>query len=222
VKSIGSGKQPAKRMSAGALAEQMSEQLAADALEKIQHQNNAADAATQTTAKADEPTADTLPAGESSPAADSQETPMSQINNPAAGAAPVANQPASMEELAAACPGAPSDFLVDQAKKKATANDATRAYVQFQNAQIRARDEELKQVKEKAEQRMPGVQTPVKSNITRKPASEGSGGGDALSEFNEVVREEMKMGKGRKDAIDAVRRRNPELHQAYVDAINSK
>lgn len=69
-----------------------------------------------------------------------KETAMSQPNT-----APAASEPkaATMAELKAACPGAPSDFLVEQAEKNATAPAAKDAFLHFQAAQIRSRDQEI-------------------------------------------------------------------------------
>lgn len=69
-----------------------------------------------------------------------KETNMSQPNTAPATSEP---KPATMAELKAACPGAPSDFLVEQAEKNATAPVAKDAFLHFQAAQIRSRDQEI-------------------------------------------------------------------------------
>jgi signal peptide peptidase SppA len=57
---------------------------------------------------------------------------------------PAAPAAASVAELKAACPDASSDFIVEQAEKGASVAQAKDAYIGFQSAQVRDRDEQLK------------------------------------------------------------------------------
>lgn len=55
---------------------------------------------------------------------------------------------ATLAELRAGCPGASSDFILAHAEKGATLAEAKDAFIQFQAAQIRARDEDLAKAKD--------------------------------------------------------------------------
>lgn len=156
-------------------------------------------------------------------------------------AAGVAAAGASLAELKAACPGAPSDFLVEQLERGSTAAQATAAFIQFQQAQIRSRDEQLARQRQQAAAAAAAATevpvapaaagtSPVPESGVRAAGGGGGGGsggragtgGDAVAEFDEAVREEMKLkGCGRKAAIAAVCRRDPELHRAMLEATNA-
>lgn len=174
--------------------------------------------------------------GDTSTAAEAAEveTAMSQGNTagsltPPAAPAVAERKSASMQELIAACPGAPSDFLVEQAKQGATIQESKDAFLQFQSAQIRARDEELKQLKAgqasddgaAAPIKAPGAKV-VEGDRRTIAASSSRVGGDVIEQFNEAVGEQMKLPgySDRKKAVSAVVRKDPELHQAYLEATN--
>jgi len=174
-------------------------------------------------------------------AADSQEgsdTIMSQPNQgaapangkqeqPAGGAGtdpkPAEQKPASMAELKAACPAAASDFLVDQAEKHATAQEAKDAFIHWQAAQIKARDEELAKTRRQAAPKSAVGGRPLsEAGVKRTAGDDVHEGGDAVQDFNAAVTEQMKKAgyTDRKKAITAVCRSQPELHQAYMLATN--
>jgi signal peptide peptidase SppA len=149
----------------------------------------------------------------------------------AAATAPAPEQPkaATMAELRAACPGASSDFLVEAAEKGHAVAQAKDAFIGWQAAQIRSRDEAMEKTKTdpapQQQQRPAGGGT----RSIEAGAAEGAGGknrasagGDAVAEFNTAVEEQMaKPGyKDRKKAIAQVCRTQPELHQAYLIASN--
>lgn len=66
--------------------------------------------------------------------------------DPVGGSQSADNRPATVAELEAACPGASSDFLLDCARKSMTLSQATDAFIGWQSAQIRARDEQIAQL----------------------------------------------------------------------------
>ena len=175
---------------------------------------------------------------------------MSQTNSPAASTpatgatvAPVAgsvmvtelkssDRPATMAELKAACEGAPSDFLVAEAEKGSTADQAVRNYVQFQNAQLRAREQELATLRT-APAAAAAVQQPEASvgpvkrlgvpviespQASRRNTPAAGVSGD---EFSARVAEVMaERNIDRKAAVKVVAKSEPELHRAYLEATN--
>lgn len=150
----------------------------------------------------------------------------------AGGAAPAPAEPkaATMAELKASCPGAPSDFLVEQAEKGATVAQAKDAFLGWQAAQIRARDAELTKLQAAkppeqqaadpapaAAKKAPGVPA-LESKGPKGDAAAGSGGGDFKAQVDALV----KGGMSRDKAVSKVAKDDPDAHQAYLDAANAK
>lgn len=188
---------------------------------------------------------DTVPSSEASPsiaANDQQHTeqetgatapdqPMSEATKPAADQ-PKAATPA---ELKAACPGANSDFLFAQAEKGATVQQAKDAYLEFQNAQIRARDEEITKLKaakpaeKPAEQQQdaPAAKKPgVKPVEQRAAEQKGKGGGadDGTAESELEARaaqlQQRNRSLSRQDAVAKVLGSDEDLRQRFVQERN--
>jgi len=155
--------------------------------------------------------------------------------------APASPEPkaASMAELKAACPGAPSDFLVEQAEKNATLAQAKDAYLAFQNAQIRARDEELAKLRAeqkpagqpksedksdaKAEDDKPAKKPGVKP-LESKAAEQAAGGADgdgAVAVFEQRVKALTDAGVPRAKAAQKVLAEDDQLRQDYTAARNA-
>jgi signal peptide peptidase SppA len=160
-----------------------------------------------------------------------EESDMSQKQDAgtAGGAAPAPAEPkaATMAELKASCPGAPSDFLVEQAEKGATVAQAKDAFLGWQAAQIRARDAELTKLQAAkppeqqaadpapaAAKKAPGVP----ALESKGPKNDAGSGGDFKAQVEALV----KGGMPRDKAVSKVAREDPEAHQAYIDAANAK
>ena len=121
-----------------------------------------------------------------------------------------------MEELKLFCPGADDGFLIAQLGCKATVDQARSAWPEEQNKRIEAaekdRDDALAAAKK------PGVD-PIGSGQTDAGSDEHT---DAVAEFNAAVREQMTLGKTRRQAIAAVAKGNRDLHTAYLRATNAQ
>lgn len=145
---------------------------------------------------------------------------------------------ASMAELKSACPGAPSDFLVEQSENGVTVAQAKDAFLHFQSAQISARDTELAKLQQASKTqgeppaRKPGAKVVESGKTGTGESTRQAGtydGGDPVSTFNARVCEKMQqlapqgteqLAKARRQAITAVVREDRELHQAYLEATN--
>jgi signal peptide peptidase SppA len=156
-------------------------------------------------------------------------TDMSQTTNPAPGNPATEPKAATMAEFKAACPGASSDFLVECSEKGMTVPQAKDAFIGWQAAQIRTRDEELTKAKQSTtaapaagatQPKKPGV--PALASEAAERSTAGAAGGDAIAAFGSAVEEQMKKPgfDDRKKAIAAVCRSKPQLHQEYLEATN--
>jgi signal peptide peptidase SppA len=149
-----------------------------------------------------------------------KETEMSQTNSAAPGANPAAAPPASpvpatAAEIRAACPGASSDFVLEQLEKSATMTQVAGAFIQFQAAQIRARDEELAKSKQQSQPpRKTGVD-PLRTSAANPTPTVGAG-----SDFESLVAAKVKAGMPRDKAIAAAVRENPEAHMEFLRQSN--
>lgn len=166
------------------------------------------------------------------PAAE-KESPMKDTNNAAQAAGEP--KPATVAELEAACAGASSDFILEQAKKNATLAEAKDAYIQWQGAQIRSRDEEIGKLKAATEQNAAGGKTEGdKSDTKTQPAKTGvepvkqvAGAENATSEdpaaaFIAMRDELTAKGMSRADAVRKISIERPDLHKAFIEQANRK
>lgn len=148
--------------------------------------------------------------------------------------APVA---ATLAQLEAACPGASSDFFLQQLKAGATVQAAQTACISGLNTQItslNAKIAELEAAKKTAEEKAAAAEQKL------KPVEKGSTGGkhglreekidgtgatettdDPIAAFNEAVAAKVAGGMNKRSAAAAVCRDEPELHRAYVEAYNA-
>jgi signal peptide peptidase SppA len=147
---------------------------------------------------------------------------------------------ATIVELKAACPGASADFLVQQAEAGATVESAQRAHMAEQNrllqaanqaaetarAQAQAAEAKATAAEAKANEKAadgakakPGVD-PLK---TKNAGADDGDGADPIVAFNTAVDAELNSlrHKTRRDAVAAVVKRDPALHQAYLQAFNA-
>ncbi len=126
---------------------------------------------------------------------------------------------ASFEDLKAACPGADAGFLVGQLERKATVEEARLAFIQAlsQRAQAaeaaaKAKDEEL---------RSKAVRHGVEPLGNGNPKAGDDAAGDAEAAWHAAVDAKMARGMKRDRAIRVVVHDEPELHRAYLEAVNA-
>lgn len=127
-------------------------------------------------------------------------------------------QEAGYQDLVAGCIGADSDFICKQLGVKATLPQAQQAWMQAQADRLKASQTELAAAKDaaKAAAAKPGV-APVATGAT---SVAGESGGDAIAKWNEAVEAHVKAGLPKGRAISAAAKADPDLHRAYVVAIN--
>lgn len=160
---------------------------------------------------------------------------------------------ASYDEIVQACDGIdPSSaedalFATDQLRRKATADEARKAWGQTQRQRIDAARQEAKEAKDAAARaaadaeakaaeaaekarveaakvapKLQGTDPLLDKGRGKGAASDESYTGDAAADFDAAVRERMKAGGERRKAVVAVAKANPEMHQAYLLATNPK
>jgi signal peptide peptidase SppA len=132
------------------------------------------------------------------------------------------NQAATFQELKAAFPEASADFICEQMEKKATVSEASSALMAAQNAELNARAEELKAKEAEIDKlRAASASRSGVDELKDEKVLDNSAeaiGGDPISQFNALVKDNIKAGMTKKQAIRSVAVNNRELHEAYKDA----
>jgi len=135
------------------------------------------------------------------------------------------NQPkaATLAELKEACPGASSDFLLEQLEKNATVTGAIKAHAKC------LADEKAALAKENADLKAKAQAAPAKPQRGNPPIGgdakeedEASESTDAIEKFNSLVEAKVAGGMARDRAVQAVVRANPELHAQMIAAANAR
>ena len=116
---------------------------------------------------------------------------------------------ATLSELKAACPGAPSDWILTQLEAGATVSAAQAAY-------IKSQQDELAKAKAEAEKAKADAAAQVARHRRRRPITGGnaSGGGGAASDdpqaqYDAAIRAAMQDGSSRMEARQKVERASP-------------
>lgn len=122
---------------------------------------------------------------------------------------------ATVDQIRKACAGATAEFVLSQLERKATVEQAMSAWIGEQGKALAKAQDETKQAAAAAKK--PGVEALTGKRST---AGESSYDGDPRAEFDAKVRDRMKGGQSRVDAIQAVSRQHPELHEAFLLATN--
>jgi signal peptide peptidase SppA len=112
-------------------------------------------------------------------------------------------RPASYQEIVTACVGADPLFICKQLADNATVAASQSAWMAEQNQRIAA-----------AKQR-PGVEPIGTKQSKANPV------GDVLNDWREAVAAKMAAGLPKAKATAAVVKESPDLHQAYISAVNS-
>jgi len=122
---------------------------------------------------------------------------------------------ATIGELKAACPGADSDFLMSQLESSATVATAQSAWIAELNNRNEAAEKKAAAAEEKAEKKRSGAPTVGTGQETAAEAT-----ADPIEAFTEAVKIKVEEGLQKQEAISAVVRENPDLHQAYLAEYN--
>lgn len=124
---------------------------------------------------------------------------------------PAAPAAATYEQLKAGCIGADAAFLCSQMEAKATLAQAQSAWMTEQNRRVEAARADAATAKTPK----PGV-----APITSHGASVADQEGDPVVRYNSLVREKMASGMDRLKASQLVAKQNPDLHAAFLLAVN--
>jgi signal peptide peptidase SppA len=122
---------------------------------------------------------------------------------------------ANYHDLVDACVGADSTFLCAQLEKKATIEQAQKAWMAEQNARLQKARSEAEQSKAAAAR--PGV-APL---TTGKAAAAGGESGSATDRWHAKVQANIAKGMRNDKAVRQAAVANPELHAAYIEEYNA-
>jgi len=131
---------------------------------------------------------------------------------PVAEANPTGPKPATLAELTEAFPEAAAEFQMNCLKSGCTLPQAQAAWSEQLKAKLAAADEKITELQAKK----PGVE-PLGS---ASGAASTAAADDPVSRWHEAVAEKMKIGMTKKRATRAVVHEDPELHTAYIEAVN--
>lgn len=125
---------------------------------------------------------------------------------------------ATYHDLLTACDGADEKFTCSQLAVKATVEQAQKAWMKEQSVRLKASQEELLKLQASPPSaKRPGIATPV----TTGTSAGSEAAGDAVSDFDALVEAQLVKTKGnRRRAIVNVSKSHPDVHQAYVRAVN--
>jgi len=135
-------------------------------------------------------------------------------------------QAGTLRELKAACPGADNDFLCEQLDAEATVTIAQKAWTVAQNVRLESQQKQIDELKAEADKikadteaaaKKPGVEALGSGSETKA----GSDVSDPIAAFNEAVAEQVKAGKAKAEAVRAVVKADPDLHAAYLEAVQT-
>lgn len=146
-----------------------------------------------------------------------------------ASAAPIAPQPAAYQDLKAAFPSAPADFLTSQLDANATLDQARAAWQRNLEERATAAEARAKDLEAKAAEAAKAAKNAAKGKgigveALRDGTPAGQGGtepSDATGQFEAAVELAMAAGKPRHKAIRDVGRKHPELRAAWVEEANA-
>ncbi len=126
-------------------------------------------------------------------------------------------KPATCAELKAAIPKADAAFLVAQLEANATLAQAQTAWTGELDKRLEAANKEIADLKAAGTPlpKKPGVQTIGNGSELKQDGSIV----DPIAAWNAAIEAKVKAGSSRQNAVKAVVRENPDLHDAYLKAV---
>ena len=133
-------------------------------------------------------------------------------------AEPKAPAAATYAELKAACVGADAEFICAQMESAATVENAVKAWMGELTKRADAANTaatEAKAEAEKVKAQKSGVEPLGSGSSPSTPPS------DPVAEWRDAIKEKVAEGLSKGKAVAAVVRENPDLHAAYIEAVNA-
>ena len=132
-------------------------------------------------------------------------------------------QPATYEELTAACHGADAEFLCDQLSNKATVEQARDDWMASQQLKIEEQQNELKAAKDREEEAKQAAKpkTGVDPLEEQQLSVAGAVSEDSCSEWKSLVRKKMDQGATLQRATLSAAHENPELRVRMIEEVNN-
>ena len=132
-------------------------------------------------------------------------------------------QPATYEELTAACHGADAEFLCDQLSNKATVEQARDDWMASQQLKIEEQQNELKAAKDREEEAKQAAKpkTGVDPLEEQQLSVAGAVSEDSCSEWKRLVRKKMDQGATLQRATLSAAHENPELRVRMIEEVNN-
>ncbi len=130
---------------------------------------------------------------------------------------------ATIGELKAACPGADADFLMKQLEASATVDTAQRAWIAEQQKRLEAAEKAKAEAEAKIKEAEAKAAAPGVEALGSGEGAKAEEAADPVARWFAAIEAKEKEGvTPRSKAIAAVVHGQPELHQAYLAAVNSK
>ena len=132
-------------------------------------------------------------------------------------------QPATYEELTAACHGADAEFLCAQLSNKATVEQARDDWMASQQLKIEEQQNELKAAKDREEEAKQAAKpkTGVDPLEEQQLSVAGAVSEDSCSEWKSLVRKKMDQGSTLQRATLSAAHENPELRVRMIEEVNN-
>ena len=136
------------------------------------------------------------------------------------------SEPATYEEITAACHGADAEFICDQLKNKSTVDQSREDWMAAQQLKIeeqqaeledaKAREEEAKQVAKQAAKPKTGVEALEEQQLS----SSGVEAQDYFAEWQGLVQKRVDQGATLQKATLSAAHENPQLRAQMVEEVN--
>lgn len=131
---------------------------------------------------------------------------------------------ATLPELKAAFPGATSEFLLAQLEASATIEQATRAYIAHQDAELAAAKQREEEARKEAAESKAAAEEAKQKSLEGMPGNQddGSSAGEttvyenAAEKWRDLIRQRTEKGMSRQEVAVKVDRENPGLREQYL------
>lgn len=129
---------------------------------------------------------------------------------------------ATYAEIVAACPGAPPEFICDQLKAGASAEQSTKDFIAYQQLQIDAvKTQAAKEIADaKAAAAKPAAKAPGVDPLPEKVAT-SEAVADAREEWEAAINANVKAGMSRPKAVSVAASKHPRLREEMLAAVNA-
>ena len=119
---------------------------------------------------------------------------------------------ATYEDIVLYCVGSDEKFVCSQLDKKVTVEQARDNWAEEQDKRVKQLETQLQE--KKGEAKKPGVDALAEEKVKTETVT------DAKQEWEQAVKEKMKLGLNRQRAVSRVAKDNPELRLSLIESVN--